>query len=574
MDFNTLRKQAKKYSATETGKTVRVAVLANHASQFLTKSVQYQAKINNLNIELYEADYNQIQSTIVNPNSEMYAFKPDYVYISHSARKLIPRFYGLDAAGKRAFASEFVSELGSLVDLLASRAGCQVIVSNLEEIDDSVFGSLGSTTVSSLLYQLRVINTQLRTLCMENRYLHLADVQSLILRKGYEQAFSPQQYITADLTFSTDFTVLLGEQLVQLLKAFTGDIKKCLILDLDNTLWGGIIGDDGLENIQLGDLGIGKAFSDLQKWAKQLKNRGIILAVCSKNQEMLAKEPFEKHPDMALSLDDIAVFVANWSNKADNIRYIKEVLNIGYDSMVFLDDNPAERDIVKGELPEVSVPDLPGDPAEYLPFLMNLNLFETISYSENDSDRTRQYQEEAKRKALSKSFTDMSGFLDSLDMKGTFEPFSDFDIARIAQLTQRSNQFNLRTVRYTDSEIADIREGENSIGFSVKLSDKFGDYGLISVLIGRKQSEEELFIDTWIMSCRVLERGVEKYVLNRLVDEVKKLGFKSIVGEYLPTRKNGLVKDHYHNLGFVQKENLWYLDLNSYQGFDVSITMA
>lgn len=571
MDFNALRKKAKKAGNVPSGKTLKVAVLANHASQFLTRAIEYQAIVNGLNIEVYEADYNQIQSTIVNPDSEMYAFRPDYVYISQSSRKLMTRFYGLDAARKKTFAADFVNEFGELVALLASRADCQVIVSNLEELDDSVFGSLGSTTLMSLSYQLREVNNLLRDLCMENRYLHLADVQSLILRKGYEQAFSPQQYVTADLAFTTNFTVALGEQLVQLLKVFTGDIKKCLILDLDNTLWGGIIGDDGLENIQIGDLGIGKAFSDLQKWTKQLKNRGIILAVCSKNQEALAKEPFEKHPDMALRLDDIAVFVANWSNKADNIRYIKEVLNIGFDSMVFLDDNPAERNIVQNELPEVCVPDLPEDPAEYLPFLTDLNLFETISYSENDSDRTRQYQEEAKRKDLSKSFTDMKGYLNSLEMKGDFQSFSDFDVARIAQLTQRSNQFNLRTVRYTDSEISNILESDNDLGFSVKLADKFGDYGLISVLITRKQASEKLFIDSWIMSCRVLERGVEKFVLNSLVLEAKKHGVKSIVGEYLPTRKNKLVIDHYKNLGFIKEGDLWYLDVEDYDDFEVSI---
>ena len=234
-----------------------------------------------------------------------------------------------------------------------------------------------------------------------------------------------------------------------------------MILDLDNTTWGGIIGDDGMENIQIGSLGIGKAFSEFQYWIKKLKNRGIIVAVCSKNTESVAKEPFEKHPDMVLRLSDISVFIANWDNKVDNIRQIQSILNIGFDSMVFLDDNPFERNIVRENIPEICVPELPEDPANYLEYLYGLNLFETVSFSNEDSARTKLYQIEAERAKVQKKFTNEDDFLKNLEMVSVIEPFNKFNTPRMAQLSQRTNQFNLRTIRYSEADIERISKSKD-----------------------------------------------------------------------------------------------------------------
>jgi FkbH-like protein len=363
---------------------------------------------------------------------------------------------------------------------------------------------------------------------------------------------------------SIDFLPLLGKNTVDIIQAVLGKFKKCLILDLDNTLWGGIIGDDGIENIQIGSLGIGKAFTEIQLWVKELKKRGIIIAVCSKNDELIAKEPFEKHPDMVLRLDDIAVFVANWENKVDNIKYIQSILNIGYDSMVFLDDDPFERNMVQSQIPQITVPELPEDPAEYLNYLRTLNLFETASHTEKDEQRTQQYQQEAKRHVAQKMFTNENGFLSTLEMVSTVKPFDKFTIPRVAQLTQRSNQFNLRTIRYTEEEIQQIAASKDYYTFSFTLQDKFGDNGLVSIIILKKQNEA-LFIDTWIMSCRVLKRGMENFVLNEIAKLAKQDGYKELIGEYIPTAKNGLVKDHYSYLGFMYDQGCWKLSVNDYK---------
>ena len=254
---------------------------------------------------------------------------------------------------------------------------------------------------------------------------------------------------------------------------------------------GGIIGDDGLENIQIGNgLGIGKSFSEFQEWIKKLKNRGVIIAICSKNNEKIAKEPFEKHPNMILKLNDISVFVANWNNKADNIKQIQSILNINFDSMVFIDDNPFERNMVRENVPEVIVPELPEDPGEYLEYLYSLNLFETLSYSNADVDRTKQYQVESQRIKIQKSFTNEVEFLKSLSMVSIVKPFDKFNTPRVSQLSQRSNQFNLRTIRYSEADIENICNDKNYKNFSFTLSDKYGDHGLICIVILEKKTKK------------------------------------------------------------------------------------
>jgi FkbH-like protein len=270
-----------------------------------------------------------------------------------------------------------------------------------------------------------------------------------------------------------------------------------------------------------------------------------------RSKGLSSKEPFLKHPDMVLKLDDIAVFMANWETKVDNIRAIQQILNIGFDSMVFLDDNPFERNMVREHIPGITVPELPEDPGEYLEFLYGENLFETASYSGLDKDRTKQYQVEAQRVSLQKTFANEADFLKSLHMVSVVSGFTKFNIPRVAQLSQRSNQFNLRTVRYTEADVEAMAADKDVIGLSFTLEDKFGDNGLIAVVILKRQDAETLFVDTWLMSCRVLKRGMENFTLNTMVASARAAGYKYMVGEYLPTAKNKMVEQHYPGLGFM-----------------------
>lgn len=268
---------------------------------------------------------------------------------------------------------------------------------------------------------------------------------------------------------------------------------------------------------------------------------------------------------MILRLDDISVFVANWENKADNIRHIQNVLNIGFDSMVFLDDNPFERNLVRQELPEVTVPELPEDPSDYLDFVTSLNLFETASFSSEDKGRTIKYQQEAKRVSSKRSYNSITDYLKSLNMEAEVNNFNEFNIPRSAQLSQRSNQFNLRTIRYTEGDLKDIMNSETDFGIVISLKDKYGEYGIISVLICKKKMKT-LFIDTWIMSCRVLKRNVELFVLDELVEIATNNNCTHLQGEYIKTAKNKLVENHYKDLNFTESKNgFWDLDIQGYQ---------
>jgi FkbH-like protein len=427
-----------------------------------------------------------------------------------------------------------------------------------------VFGNFANKTDTSFLFQLRLLNVELMRLAARKKNVNICDMSSIQNTYGSNNTISEKTYITTDCIVDIDYLPVVAKSITDIILAYTGKFKKCIILDLDNTVWGGIIGDDGMEGIQIGDLGIGKAFSKFQQWIKQLKERGIIIAVCSKNTEHIAKEPFEGHPDMVLKLEDIALFVANWNNKPDNIRYIQSILNIGFDSMVFLDDNAFEREMVKKEIPEITVPDMPEDAADYLPFLYQQNLFETTSFTEEDTKRNDQYREEAERTRIQDQFTNESDFLQSLQMIADIRPIDNFTLPRAAQLTQRSNQFNLRTVRYTEEKIKGITEDNRKFTVTVSLKDKFGDYGLISLVLLQKTDAADLFIDTWIMSCRVLKRNVEDFVLNEIVEIAKKNKCTKILGEYIPTAKNELVKDHYKKLGFSEEENYWALLTDTY----------
>lgn len=316
-------------------------------------------------------------------------------------------------------------------------------------------------------------------------------------------------------------------------------------------MWGGVIGDDGLDGIKLGNGADGEAYVDFQKYVKSLKERGLILAVCSKNEESAAKEVFLKHPDMQLQLDDIVVFKANWDNKADNVRAIADELEIGLDAVVFIDDNPAERELVREMLPEVTVIDLPSDPALFIRTVDDAKLFETIGFSSEDAGRSAMYKGNVQRKELEKSTTDLAGFLQGLKMQAVAKSFDDFHLPRIAQLINKSNQFHLTTTRYTEAQIKAMMHDPDFVCRYFKLKDRFGDNGLISVVILKKVNGKELFVDTWLMSCRILSRTMEDFVSNDIVSIARNMRCDKITGRYIPTKKNRLVQEHYKHLDYA-----------------------
>ena len=549
--------------------SIKVALVGDTATQFLATAIKGMGVERSYNIDLFEAEYSQVERQLLDPTSDLYQFNADFIVIFQSTHKLGEHHSMLSIEQQASLADERISFLASVCENPAL-AGKKIIYFNYPEIEDTVFGSYANKVDSSFTFQVRKLNYELMHLSQQYQNLFICDIAGLQNKLGRDMMFAANVYTSTEMILSMDALPYVASRVMDIVSAVKGQFKKCLILDLDNTVWGGVIGDDGLEGIQLGHgLGIGKAFTEFQMWVKKLKQRGIIICVASKNNEDTAMEPFEKHPDMVLKLDDIAVFQANWETKVDNIRTIQSILNIGFDSMVFLDDNPFERNMVRENIKGITVPELPENPEDYLEYLYSLNLFETASYSNLDKDRTKQYQVEAKRVSLSKTFTNEADFLKSLNMVSVVSGFTKFNTPRVAQLSQRSNQFNLRTIRYTDADIEALAKDPNAIDLSFTLEDKFGDNGLIAVIIMKPLDKETLFVDTWFMSCRVLKRGMENFTLNTMVEKAKAAGYKKIIGEYLPTPKNKMVENHYTDLGFSPVEGAataqFELNVDEYQ---------
>lgn len=563
MIFNELKKNLKKDFSSF--KKLKLALLGDSSTQLLSQAIRGTGYGMKLDINIYEADFNKVDQEILDLSSELYSFQPDVTLIFESGHKLLQKFNKTKSDSRIDFANTQFNRINQLIDVLQKNIETKVFCFNYPEIDDRVFGNFANKVQASFIFQQRKLNFLLSEFSLKNAGLNICDISTIQNTLGRNKLFSPSIYINTEFVISIDALPLVAESIVQMIAVLQGRILKCIILDLDNTIWGGVIGDEGIENIQIGQLGIGKAFTEFQYWLKKLEQRGIILCVCSKNFESVAKEPFEKHPDMVLRLKDIGVFIANWENKVDNIKLIQKILNIGFDSMVFIDDNPFERNMVSQSIPAITIPELPTDPAEYLEYLYGLNLFETASYSLEDGYRTELYQKEAVRIVAQSSFNDENDFLKSLNMISEVKAFDSFSIPRVAQLSQRSNQFNLRTIRYDEADLKLISDQKRFKTFSFNLEDKFGDNGLICAVILVEKESDELFIDTWFMSCRVLKRGMENFVLNIIVDSAYKNGYNTIIGEYLATEKNGLVKDHYKNLGFHLEHGYWLLKTTMYR---------
>lgn len=558
-----------KLSESSVYKKLNISILSDQSCQFLTKSIIGYGIKSLFDLSIWEAPIDQIDNQILNPQSEFNNNNFDITILFESSHSLLKKYNS--TSNKENFSDEQFKRLESLIEQLLRSNKNKVILFNYYELNDQVFGNFSSKNQESFIYQLRRLNFLISEFSSTINRISILDISSIQNKIGSKNMFDPSLYLNYGMVLNLDSLPFISKNIVDIISSFNSIFNKCLIVDLDNTLWGGIIGDDGIEKIKLGTLGIGKSFVDFQYWIKKLKERGVIICVCSKNNEDIAKNVFINHPDMVLSLEDISIFIANWNSKVDNIKNIQETLNINFDSMVFLDDNPFERNSVKDNIPGITVPDLPEDPSNYLDFLYEENLFETVSLSTLDKDRTKLYQTEYERIKSKSNFTDLSDYMSSLKMKSKVESLNSFNIPRVSQLSHRSNQFNLRTIRYTDDELIKIMNSDDSFGLVFNLKDKFGDHGIISFLILKKTLPNEVFIENWAMSCRVLERGMENFIINYLQEFCQSQNIDVITSEYLESPKNSLVKDLYEKLNFNFEGDKYLLSTITLNKLDTKI---
>lgn len=553
LTFSRLKKNLKKDASGF--RKVKLAILGNCATQLLGEALRGYAYELGIALEVFDADYDQLEAQTLDAESELYRFGADCILLQVCTEKLQLEFCSLPPAERDTFADRIIARIREYWRRIEARTKAPILQFDFVEFDDGVFGNFGLKTPKSFVEQIRRLNMMFSEAAERDKQIFPIALDSLSAQAGRDQFFDPQLFYIAKMPIQVEFLPQVVRRVFQTVEALGGRFRKCAVLDLDNTLWGGVVGDDGMEGIRIGELKDGKIYSDLQRYFKELRNRGILLAVCSKNEYATAIQPFREHPEMVLREDDFVMFVANWEDKASNIRRIRETLNIGMDSIVFIDDNPFERNAVCSQIPELTVPELPAEPEKYLDFLRKADLFETVSVSGEDANRTRQYREEAQRTEAAATFAFYDEYLQSLDMTAEAKPFDAFHFARIAQLTQRSNQFNLRTVRYTEGDIQRIAGNDRYITLYFTLEDKFGDHGLISVVILEKREGGTLFVDTFLMSCRVLKRGMEEFILNKIVATAKENGFALVEGEYIPTQKNAMVARLYEQHGFTDCGN-------------------
>jgi len=556
---------------------VRLALLGSSTLAHVHAAIRVAGLRRRLWVETYENDYGQYWQELADHGSTLHRFKPNFVLFALDARHLTG---GIGAASGAAEIEAALDEVAGRVRecwrLARDNFACPVIHQMALPVHPPLIGENEHRLAGSRAEFLARLNAMLRRMADEDGIDVLA-LDRRAARDGVDAWHSPELWHRAKQEVSPAAAPVYGDLVMRLVAARRGRSHKALVLDLDNTIWGGVVGDDGVEGLVLGQgTALGEAFADFQDYARELSRRGVILAVCSKNDEANALEPFDRHPEMVLRRTDIASFVANWDDKPANIRAIAEELNIGLDALVFVDDNPFERALVRRELPMVAVPEIGDDPASYAQTLADAGYFEAVAITDEDRTRTDQYQGNRQRDALKSTATDLDSYLRGLGMRLLWRRFDGVGLQRTVQLINKTNQFNLTTRRYSEAEVQAVMDDRRAFGLQLRLIDRFGDNGIIAIVIGRLQDGGDVAIDTWLMSCRVLGRQVEPTTLNLVAAEAKALGARRLVGEYIPSAKNGMVREHYPRLGFASCGDgaRYTLDLGGFLPRDTLVDLA
>ena len=541
----------------------KLFMLCSGTIDFIKQSLPATALKHRFILDIDSSDYNNAYQTLFDVETVKKIKNSDAILVGLDNRTL-----GLDEKNSYEQVSNF---LYSIVKRLREITDKTIIFQNLIRQNSTIFGSSDVIMTETNRFNTRCVNNAINSWANQNECV-LFDVEYLSSQIGLSHWHDEIRWHNYKIPFNIKFIPDYNELLMRIISSISGKSKKCLVLDLDNTIWGGVIGDDGIDNIRLGNgSGEGEAFLHFQKWVKALGNRGVILAICSKNTHEVAETAFKSHPDMHLNMNDISMFVANWEDKATNIQLIAKTLNIGLDSIVFVDDNPVERLLVKERLPQVSVPELPNDPAYFVEVLSNESFFESFFLTEEDKKKNQVYKENANRVSLEQQANSLSEFLSGLEMKLKLSEFKSQDLPRITQLINKTNQFNMTAKKLTEMEVKEKTSDDNIITLQARLLDKFGDNGLISAATATI-SNDTLTIDNWVMSCRVFQREVEHAMLNAIVRIALERKMRVIQGIYIPTSKNSYVSKLYSGLGFSLKEEknsgiTWELSIKKYEPF-------
>ena len=550
-------------------KRIRMALLSSFTIDPLAIYVNVKSRLAHLHPEIYVAQFNQYQQEILDENSGLYAFKPDVIILAVQADVLVnENFYSefVKLPDVEQPQTEILNRFQALLSTLTARTDALVLVNNFMVPSFTPFGILDNKADNGFRSFFHKINEKLAEVYRKSSQVYVVDLEAAAGKHGKSRCVDPKLYYRGSFLFSESFLPVVADEYMGYIEALKNLTRKCIVLDLDNVMWGGIIGEDGTEGIQLGNDSPGNGYKDFQRALLSYHNRGVLLAVNSKNNPEDALKAIREHPHMLLREKHFAATRINWQNKVQNMTELAKEVNIGLDSMVFIDDNPREREQMKQALPQVLVVDMPSSPFLYRQTLENLNEFNVLALTEEDKKRGEMYHARKRREDLRETISSVEDFLNSLEMKVVIRHADDYSLPRIARMVNKTNQFNLTTRRYTDSEVRKMKETKDEFEvYSLQVSDKFGDEGIVGVAIIRKE-QKTWTLDSFLLSCRVIGRKVETAFLARIVADAKEQGVSAIIGEYVPTQKNVPVKNFYSSHGFeelTQKGNLrrWRLDL-------------
>ncbi len=542
-------------------KKIRVALLSSFTINGIEETLMVKAAEKNIFCTTYLAGYNQYNQEILDEKSNLYQFNPDITFLILDTRSLLGDFfyspYLLSVLQRKEFITKKFDELINLIKIFTTKSKSKLVMTNFAIPAYSSYGIFETKTDYGLKKMVNDLNNRLSDIIRNLNSVYLFDFNSFILQHGENNVFDFKQYFFGDIKIALDYIPNLSHELMGYILAILGITKRCIVLDLDNTLWGGVVGEDGFDGIKLGPSPPGNAYVEFQRYLLALYNQGILLAINSKNNPDDALKVIEEHPHMILRKRNFACMKINWNDKVSNMQEISNELNFGLDNMVFIDDDPVNREYMKVSLPQVLTVDLPNDPSLFSKSLIEMNDFNVLKITEEDAKRGEMYIQQQKRREFEQSTTNIEDFLKSLDLRIKIEKANEFTIPRISQLTLKTNQFNLTTKRYQEEEIRKFSKDEKVLIGCAQVQDKFGDNGITGVYIVKKDSPEEWIIDTFLLSCRVMGREIEKGILGHILKKARESGVKRIKAKFIPTKKNKPIENFLPNCGFKQDGEYW-----------------
>ena len=559
--------KAKKLGSNNFNNKIRVAVLSSFTINGLEESLRVKLYEKKVDCTTYVGGYNQFNQEILDSSSKLYKFSPDITFLILDTRSILGKLfyqpYSVSSSERKKIFDEKFEDLKNLIHSFTNQPQSKLIVTNFNIPSYSPYGIFETKVVDGFHNSIKKLNENLTNEFLKNDSVYIFDFNSFVNQYGEKNIFDTKQFLFGDIKISLDYISNLADEFTGYVFAVLGLTKRCIVLDLDNTLWGGIVGEDGYDGIKLGADPQGNSFIEFQKHLLSLNQRGILLAINSKNNPDDALDVITNHPDMVLRKEHFACMKINWNDKVSNMIDIAKELNFGLDYLVYFDDDPVNRDFMRSSLPDVFTVELSNDPSQYTTIIKNMKEFNSLKITDEDAKRGQMYAQQKNRQEFERSVTNLDEFLKNLKLKVIIKDADKFSIPRISQLTLKTNQFNLTTKRYQEEDIKNFVEDKNiEIGYA-QVEDKFGDNGITSVFILNKRNPKEWHLDTFLLSCRIMGRQIEKCIMQHIISKAKDNGVTTIKANYLPTKKNKPIEDFLPDCGFQKNEDGWIIDVNN-----------